>query len=71
MSALLRGKDVSGMPVVDLSTGEDIAEIRDLIFDPGRGGDRRVHAGQARDLRSATEAGAAGGERSGPSGRTP
>ncbi len=38
MSALLRGKDVSGLPVVDLSTGEDIAEIRDLIFDPGRGG---------------------------------
>lgn len=38
MSALLRGKDVSGLPVVDLSTGEDIAEIRDLVFDPSRGG---------------------------------
>jgi uncharacterized protein YrrD len=37
MSALLRGKDVSGLPVVDLSTGEDIAEIRDLIFDPAAG----------------------------------
>ena len=38
MTALLRGKDVTGFPVVDLSTGEDIAEIRDLIFDPSRGG---------------------------------
>jgi uncharacterized protein YrrD len=37
MTALLRGRDVSGLPVVDLSTGEDIAEIRDLIFDPGAG----------------------------------
>lgn len=38
MTALVRGKDVSGFPVVDLSTGDEIAEIRDLIFDPSRGG---------------------------------
>ena len=37
MTALMRGADVSGLPVVDLSTGEDIAEVRDLIFDPGAG----------------------------------
>ena len=37
MTALLRGRDVSGMPVVDISTGEDIAEIRDVIFEPDRG----------------------------------
>jgi uncharacterized protein YrrD len=35
--ALLRGRDVSGMPVVDISTGEDVAEVRDLIFEPGQG----------------------------------
>lgn len=33
----MRGRDVSGLPVVDLSTGEDIAEIRDLVFDPAAG----------------------------------
>ncbi|MGH6633800.1 MAG: PRC-barrel domain-containing protein, partial [Sphingopyxis sp.] len=38
MTALLRGKDVFGFPVVDISTGEDIAEIRDLIFEPASGG---------------------------------
>ena len=37
MTALLRGRDVSGMPVVDVSTGEDIAEVRDVIFEPDRG----------------------------------
>lgn len=37
MTALLRGKDVTGLPVVDLSTGEDLAEVRDLVFEPGGG----------------------------------
>ena len=37
MSALLRGRDVTGMPVVDISTGEDVAEVRDLIFEPAEG----------------------------------
>jgi uncharacterized protein YrrD len=37
VTALLRGRDVSGMPVVDISTGEDIAEVRDVIFEPERG----------------------------------
>lgn len=37
MTALLRGRDVTGLPVVDVSTGEDIAEIRDIIFEPGGG----------------------------------
>lgn len=37
MRALLRGRDLSGFPVVDLSTGEDIAEIRDVIFDQSHG----------------------------------
>ena len=35
--ALLRGRDVTGMPVVDISTGDDVAEIRDLIFEPAEG----------------------------------
>jgi uncharacterized protein YrrD len=35
--ALLRGRDVTGMPVVDISTGEDVAEVRDLIFEPAAG----------------------------------
>ena len=37
MTKLLRGKDVSGFPVVDVSTGDDVAEVRDLIFDPSQG----------------------------------
>ena len=28
MTKLLRGKDVSGFPVVDVSTGDDVAEVR-------------------------------------------
>jgi uncharacterized protein YrrD len=37
MTALMHGRDVAGLPVVDVSSGEDVAEIRDLIFDPGQG----------------------------------
>jgi uncharacterized protein YrrD len=37
VTALLRGRDVSGLPVVDISTGEDVAEIRDIIFEPSDG----------------------------------
>ena len=35
MTALLRASDVSGLPVVSISDGEDIAEIRDVIYDGG------------------------------------
>src|SRR5262245_50578447 len=34
---LLRGSDLHGRPVVDLSTGEDVAEVRDVVFDVGGG----------------------------------
>jgi len=34
---LLRGRDLVGSPVVDLSTGDDIAEVRDVVFDPRAG----------------------------------
>ena len=34
---LIRGRDLSGHPVVDVKTGEDIAEIRDVVFDPASG----------------------------------
>jgi uncharacterized protein YrrD len=34
---LMRSGDVIGRPVVDSSTGNDLAEIRDVIFDPRRG----------------------------------
>ena len=34
---LVRGRDLVGRPVVDVNTGEDIAEIRDVVFEPGSG----------------------------------
>jgi uncharacterized protein YrrD len=34
---LMRSADLIGRPVVDLSTGNDLAEIRDVIFDRGSG----------------------------------
>jgi uncharacterized protein YrrD len=36
MKALLRGSDIVGLPVVTLA-GEDIAEVRDVVFDAGAG----------------------------------
>lgn len=57
MTALLRGKDVTGFPVVDVSTGDDVAEVRDLIFDPSQGvvtgftlGNRGLFGGRRREL---------------------
>ena len=35
--ALMRGSDLIGRAVVDASTGEDLAEIRDVVFSPDRG----------------------------------
>ena len=37
MTALMRGGDVIGLAVVDVSTGEDVAEVRDIIFEPSEG----------------------------------
>jgi uncharacterized protein YrrD len=34
---LLHGKDVVGMPVVDVSTGNDLADVRDVVFDARAG----------------------------------
>lgn len=57
MTRLLRGKDVAGFPVVDVSTGDDVAEVRDLIFDPSQGrvtgftlGNRGLFGGRRREL---------------------
>jgi len=36
VNLLLRGKDVIGLPVVTLG-GDDVAEVRDLVFDAGSG----------------------------------
>lgn len=36
-AALMRGADLIGRPVVDGSTGNDVAEIKDVIFDPSKG----------------------------------
>ncbi len=36
MKALLRGTDIVGLPVVTLA-GDDIAEVRDVVFDAGAG----------------------------------
>ncbi len=35
--ALLRGADLIGRPVVDASTGDDVAEVRDVLFDASQG----------------------------------
>jgi uncharacterized protein YrrD len=37
MAALMRGKDLIGRPVVDGSTGDDLAEIKDVVFDAAHG----------------------------------
>jgi uncharacterized protein YrrD len=34
---MLRGSDLIGRAVVDASTGDDLAEIRDIVFAPGKG----------------------------------
>jgi len=36
-SALMHGADLIGRPVVDGTTGHDVAEIKDVVFDPRRG----------------------------------
>lgn len=36
-SSLMRGRDLVGLPVVDVSKGEDVAEVRDIVFNPGDG----------------------------------
>jgi len=36
-AALMRGADLIGHPVVDAATGNDLAEIKDVVFDPRRG----------------------------------
>lgn len=35
--ALMRGADLIGRPVVDGSTGNDVAEVKDVVFDPSKG----------------------------------
>jgi uncharacterized protein YrrD len=34
---LMRGRDLVGRVVVDVDTGEDLAEVRDVVFDPAQG----------------------------------
>lgn len=34
---LMRGTDIIGRPVVDAESGDDVAEIRDLVFNPAQG----------------------------------
>ena len=36
-AALLHGRELIGRPVVDGATGDDVAEIKDVVFDSGRG----------------------------------
>lgn len=35
MSVLMTAKQVIGLPVVTLDGGEDVAEVRDVVYDPG------------------------------------
>ena len=37
VTALMRGSDLHGRPVVDMATGEDVAEVRDVVFDVTEG----------------------------------
>lgn len=37
MRALLHGRDVVGMPVVAISSGDALADVRDVVFDPAAG----------------------------------
>lgn len=37
MSVLLTGTQVIGLPVVTLDGGEDVADVRDVVYDPGAG----------------------------------
>lgn len=34
---IMRGSDLVGCPVVDVRTGEDVAEVRDIVFDSAGG----------------------------------
>lgn len=36
-ASLILGRDLIGRPVVDLNTGEAVAEVRDIVFDPADG----------------------------------
>ncbi|MEP7114393.1 MAG: PRC-barrel domain-containing protein [Ilumatobacteraceae bacterium] len=36
-AALLRGADIIGQPVVSIATGDDLAEIKDVVFDARQG----------------------------------
>ena len=36
-AALLRGRDLIGHPVVEIATGDDLAEVKDVVFDATRG----------------------------------
>lgn len=36
-AALMRGQDLIGQPVVEIASGDDLAEIKDVIFDAAKG----------------------------------
>jgi uncharacterized protein YrrD len=36
MSTILRAADLIGLPVVTITGGDDVAEVRDVVFDPER-----------------------------------
>lgn len=57
MTLLVTGSQIIGLPVVTLDAGEDVAEVRDVLFDPSRGSLRGVtlnkrgrFAGRLREL---------------------
>ena len=56
---LVRATQISGLPVVGITSGEALADIRDLALQPGGGTGRRVQPQQAwRAARRAPEEGA-------------
>ena len=50
MTTLLRGRDVIGLPVVTLA-GDDVAEVRDVVFDSESGSVNPGHGAWKRGIR--------------------
>ncbi len=69
MSLLTTGSAIRGLPVVTISGGEDVAEVRDVIYDPEAGrivgltlNKRGFLAGRRREVLSAKTIHAIGGD---------
>ena len=69
MTHVMRAGDLIGLPVVSIATGEDVAEIRDVVYDASRHrllgftlNKRGFFAGRLRDVLGAGSVAAIGGD---------